>query len=69
VEVEAFATDLSLVQESPNKCLNKITKPPVRGGQGLYKDCRATDDDYDDEDEFRKISGAQNMSLHKSNEK
>jgi hypothetical protein len=24
-------------------------KPPVWGGQGPYKDCRATDDDDDDE--------------------
>jgi hypothetical protein len=32
---------------SPNKCLNKITKPPVWDGQGPYKDCRATDDDDD----------------------
>jgi hypothetical protein len=27
------------------ECLNKIKKPPVWGGQGPYKDCRATDDD------------------------
>jgi hypothetical protein len=33
---------------SPTKGLTKITKPPVRGGQGPYKDCRATDDDDDD---------------------
>jgi hypothetical protein len=37
----------SLVQESPTKCLNTITKPPVWGGQGPYKDYRATDDDDD----------------------
>jgi hypothetical protein len=48
VEVEAFATGWSRVQRSPTECLNKITKPRVWGGQGPYKDCRATDDDYDD---------------------
>jgi hypothetical protein len=25
-------------------CLNKITKPPVCGSEGPYKDCRATDE-------------------------
>jgi hypothetical protein len=38
----AFATGWSLVQRSPTSCLNEITKPPVWGGQGPYKDCRAT---------------------------
>jgi hypothetical protein len=33
---------------SPTKCLHKITKPPVWGDQGPYKDSRATDDDDDD---------------------
>jgi hypothetical protein len=46
-------TGSSLVQGSPTKCRNKMTKPPVRGGQGPYKDCRAFDDnDDDDELEF-----------------
>jgi hypothetical protein len=27
-----------------HQCLNKVTKPYVRGEQGPYKDCRATDD-------------------------
>jgi hypothetical protein len=35
--------------ESPTKCLSKITKPPVWGGQCPYKDCRATDDDNDND--------------------
>jgi hypothetical protein len=35
----------SLIQGSPTKCLNKITKPPVWGGQDPYKVCRTTDDD------------------------
>jgi hypothetical protein len=34
--------------KSPAKCLNKITKPSVWGGQGPYKDFGATDD-YDDD--------------------
>jgi hypothetical protein len=38
-------TGLSLVQRSPTKCVNKITKPTACGGQGRYKDCRTTDDD------------------------
>jgi hypothetical protein len=38
----------ALVQ-SPTNCLNKITKPRVWGGQGPYKDCRATDDDDNDD--------------------
>jgi hypothetical protein len=50
VQVEAFAMGWSLVQKSPAKCLNKITKPPVWGGQGPYKDCRATDDNGDDDE-------------------
>jgi hypothetical protein len=37
----------SLLQRSPTMCLNTITKPPVWGGQGPYKDCRATDNDDD----------------------
>jgi hypothetical protein len=37
--------DHSLVWRSPTKCLHTITKPPVWGGQGPYKDCSATDDD------------------------
>jgi hypothetical protein len=35
----------SLAQMSPTKCLNTIMKPPVWGGQGPYKYCRATDDE------------------------
>jgi hypothetical protein len=31
----------SLAQNSPTKCLNNIKKPPVWGGQGPFKDCRA----------------------------
>jgi hypothetical protein len=50
VQVEAFATGWSLVQRRPTVCLNKITIPPVCGGQGPYQDCRATDDDDDDYD-------------------
>jgi hypothetical protein len=34
---------------SLTKCLNKITKPPVWGGQGPYKDRRVPDDDDDDD--------------------
>jgi hypothetical protein len=30
---------------APTKCLNKITKPRVWSGHGPYTDCRATDDD------------------------
>jgi hypothetical protein len=42
---------MTLVQSSLIKYFNKFTKPPVRGGQGPYKDCRATDDvDNDDGD-------------------
>jgi hypothetical protein len=48
VEVEAFATGWSLVRRSPAKRRYKITKPPVWGGQGPYKDWGATDDDDDD---------------------
>jgi hypothetical protein len=33
---------------SRTKCLNKITKPPVWGGQGTCKECRATDNGDDD---------------------
>jgi hypothetical protein len=51
VYVEAFATGWSLVQTSPTMYLNKIMKPPVWGGQGLYKDCRATDEDDDDDEQ------------------
>jgi hypothetical protein len=40
----------SLVRWSSTKCRNKITKPPVWGGQGPYKDCRVTNDDDDDDD-------------------
>jgi hypothetical protein len=47
VLVEAFATRRSVAQMNPTKRLNKITKPPVWDGQGLYKDCRVTDDDDD----------------------
>jgi hypothetical protein len=39
---------------------NKITKPPVWGGQGPYKVYRTTDDDDDhdhDDDETYKIKG------------
>jgi hypothetical protein len=39
----------SLVQRSPIKCLNKIKKRSMWGGQGPYKDYRATDDDDDDD--------------------
>jgi hypothetical protein len=49
--VQAFATGLSLVQRSPTKYLNNITKPPACGGQGPYKDCRATDGDGDEDDD------------------
>jgi hypothetical protein len=45
VYVVVFATGWSLVQGSPAKCFNKMTKPPVWGGHGPYKQCRATDDD------------------------
>jgi hypothetical protein len=38
-------TGLSLVQRNPTKCRNKITKPPVRGSQGPYKNCKVDDDD------------------------
>jgi hypothetical protein len=40
----------SLVQRSPTKSLNKISKPPVWGSHGNYKYCRATYDDDDDND-------------------
>jgi hypothetical protein len=50
VEVEAFGTGWSLVRRSPAKRRYKITKPPVWGDQGLYKDWTATDDDDDDDD-------------------
>jgi hypothetical protein len=30
---------------SLTKCLKNITKPPVWGSQGPYKDCRAAADD------------------------
>jgi hypothetical protein len=36
-------------------------KPPVRGGQGPYKDCRATDDDDDDDDDGTKQSSGRIM--------
>jgi hypothetical protein len=46
--VEAFATGWSLVhQRRPTMFLNRNTKPSVWGGQGPYKDCRATDDNDD----------------------
>jgi hypothetical protein len=41
----AFATGWPLVQRSPTKCVNTITKPLVWSGQGLYKDCRAVEND------------------------
>jgi hypothetical protein len=51
MQVEVFATSWSLVQRSPTKCPNKITKPSVWGGQGPYRDCiaaaTAADDDAD----------------------
>jgi hypothetical protein len=50
MQVEAFATDWSLVQRSPAMCLNKTTKPSAWDGKRPYKDCRATDDDDDDDD-------------------
>jgi hypothetical protein len=34
-------------------CLNKIIEPPASGGLGPYKDCRATDDDYDNGDQWK----------------
>jgi hypothetical protein len=49
VWAEVFATGWSLVQRSPTVCLNKITKPPVWGGQGPYKVCRATAAAADDD--------------------
>jgi hypothetical protein len=42
-QVEAITTGWSLVQRSPTDFLNKITKPPVWGVQGPYKD--SSDDD------------------------
>jgi hypothetical protein len=55
VHVEDFATGWSLVQRSPTKCFHKITKPPAWGGQGPYKNCRATDkDDGDGEEQAKK---------------
>jgi hypothetical protein len=35
--------------------LNKITKPPLWGGKGPYKVCRATDDDHHDHDIFESL--------------
>jgi hypothetical protein len=49
--VEAFATGWSLLQKSANICRNKITKPPVWGGQGPYKDRRATEEEKDEGDD------------------
>jgi hypothetical protein len=45
MRVEAFEMGWSLVKRSPTKCLNKITKPPMWGSWGPYKDSRATEDD------------------------
>jgi hypothetical protein len=44
VQVEAYATGWSLHLRGPTTYLNKITKRPVWGGQGPYKDSRASDD-------------------------
>jgi hypothetical protein len=55
VYIEVFATGWSLIQRSPAEYPNKITKPPLWGGQGPYTDCWATDDDDDDDDDERKV--------------
>jgi hypothetical protein len=51
VYVEAFATGWSLFQKSPTKFVNRLRNLCVWSVQGPYKDCRATDDDDDYDDD------------------